>query len=219
MITISQAVESVLNSKPFILDALNDNIINFSSLATFIKPDLERILLKKINDGAIVMAIRRFKLVNDIGLTKKIEEQVKEFGDILVRSNLVDYTFKNSDTLLRKQQKLLEIISEKNDVFYTVTQGVYETTFILSDQIKNEMPTIFEGEKLLSSSYGLSSITIKLSSGNTEQPGLYYFIFKKLAWNGINILEVVSTSNEVTILLKDKDIDKAFSVIKQLKSD
>ncbi|NOQ26078.1 MAG: aspartate kinase [Bacteroidales bacterium] len=219
MITISQAVESVLNRKPFILDALNDNIINFSLLASFLKPDLERILQKEINNGAIVMAIRRFKVVNEIGLSKKIEEQVKDLGDILVRSNLVDYTFRNSDTLLRNQQKLLGIITYKKDFFYTVTQGVYETTFILSDRIKDEIPTIFEGEKLLSSSYGLSSITIKLSSGNTEQPGLYYYIFKKLAWNGINILEVVSTSNEVTILLKDQDIDKAFSVIKQFKSE
>ncbi len=219
MITISQAVESVLNRKPFILDALNDNIINFSSLASFIKPDVERILRKKINNGAVIMAIRRFKVVRDISLNKKIEEQVKDLGDILVRSNLVDYTFRNSDTLLKNQQKLLEIITNKKDFFYTVTQGVYETTFILSDRIKDEIPTIFEGEKLLSSSYGLSSITIKLSKGNTEQPGLYYYIFKKLAWNGINILEVVSTSNEVTILLKDQDVDKAFSVIKQLKSE
>lgn len=219
MITISQAVESVLNRKPFILDALNDNIINFSLLALFIKPDVERILQKKINNGAVIMAIRRFKVVSDVSLNKKIEEQVKDLGDILVRSNLVDYTFRNSDTLLRNQQKLLEIITYKKDFFYTVTQGVYETTFILSDRIKDEIPNIFEGEKLLSSSYGLSSITIKLSSGNTEQPGLYYYIFKKLAWNGINILEVVSTSNEVTILLKDQDIDKAFSVIKQLKNE
>lgn len=219
MITISQAVESVLNRKPFILDALNDNIINFSLLASFLKPDLERILQKKINNGAVIMAIRRFKVVNDIGLSKKIEEQVRKIGDILVRSNLVDYTFRNSETLLKNQQKLLEIITYKKDFFYTVTQGVYETTFILSDRIKDEIPSIFEGEKLLSSSYGLSSITIKLSEGNTEQPGLYYYIFKKLAWNGINILEVVSTSNEVTILLKDQDIDKAFSVIKQLKNE
>lgn len=219
MITISQAVESILNSKPFILDALNDEIINFSSLAVFIKPDLERTLKKEINQGAIVMAIRRFKATNDIGLTKKIEDQVKKFGDILVRSNLVDYTFKNSDTLLKNQQKLLEIIKYKKGFFYTVTQGVYETTFILSDQIKNEIPTIFEEEKLLSSCYGLSSITIKLPTGNTEQPGLYYYIFKKLAWNGINILEVVSTSNEFTILLKDQDIDKAFSVIKNLRNE
>lgn len=217
MITISQAVESILLSKPFILDALNDNIINFTSLAEYLRPDISRLLKKEVNTGAVVMAIRRFKSVNDVGLLKKIEDQVKQFGDILVRSNLVDYTFKNSESLLKNQQKLIEIIKDRKGFFYTVTQGVYETTFILSDQIKDEIPIIFEGEKLISSSYGLSSVTIKLPSGNTEQPGLYYYIFKKLAWDGINILEVVSTSNEFTILLKDKDIDRAFSVIKNLK--
>lgn len=217
MITISQAVESILLSKPFILDALNDNIINFTSLAEYLRPDISRLLKKEVNTGAVVMAIRRFKSVNDEGLLKKIEDQVKQFGDILVRSNLVDYTFKNSESLLKNQQKLIEIIKDRKGFFYTVTQGVYETTFILSDQIKDEIPIIFEGEKLISSSYGLSSVTIKLPSGNTEQPGLYYYIFKKLAWDGINILEVVSTSNEFTILLKDKDIDRAFSVIKNLK--
>lgn len=217
MITISQAVETTLASKPFILDALNDNIINYSLLANFIKPDIEGLLKKEVKDGAIVMAIRRFKSVNDVGLIKKIESQLKLFGDILVRSNLVDYTFKNSETLLQNQQKLLEKIKDKKGFFYTVTQGVYETTFILSDQIKDEIHLIFEGEKLISSSFGLSSVTIKLPTGNTEQPGLYYYIFKKLAWDGINILEVVSTSNEFTILLKDKDIDKAFSVIKNLR--
>ena len=111
----------------------------------------------------------------------------------------------------------MKLIGERRDFFYTISQGVYETTFVLSDQIKEGIPNIFEGEKLISSSYGLSSITIKLPMENVEQPGLYYYIFRRLAWEGINILEVVSTSNEFTILLKDKDIDRVFSVIKRIK--
>ncbi len=218
MITISQGVEIVLNKKPFILDSLKYGILNFSSLAKFIKLDVEDLLKREIKEGAIIMAIRRFKDIEEVGLSKKIDEEINKFGDIIVRSNLVDYTFKNSDTLLNSQQKLLEIIKGSSDYFYTVTQGVYETTFILSNHISEDIKELFKGEKLISSSTGLSSVTIKLPIGNTEQPGLYYYIFKKLAWDGINILEVVSTSNEFTILLKDQDIDRAFSVIKHLKT-
>jgi len=217
MITISRAVEIVLNHKPFILDALNDEIINYSSLASFIKSDIEKVLKREVKSGAIVMAIRRLGDLRRVNFTKKLNQQIKKFGDILVRSNLVDYTFKNSDSLMQNQQKLLELIKNRSSFFYTVTQGVYETTFILSNEINDEIAAIFAGEKLVSKSWGLSSITIKLPVGNTEQPGLYYYIFKKLAWEGINILEVVSTSNEVTVLLKDKDIDRAFSVVKGLK--
>jgi len=217
MITISQAVEQSINNKPFIIEALSDDIINFSSLANFIKSDIEKTLNKSVNIGAIVMALRRYESGKSVELSKRISMLVKKLGDIVVRSNLVDYTFRNSDTLLIKQQSLLKLISERRDFFYTISQGVYETTFVLSDQIKDNIPGIFEGEKLLTYSFGLSSITIKLPIENTDYPGLYYFIFRKLAWEGINVLEVVSTSNEFTIILNDIDVDKAFSVIKRMK--
>lgn len=217
MISISRAVEIVLNSKPFILESLNDDILNYSSLASFIKPDVEYILKKQVKEGAIIMAIRRFKDFREVGLPRRLELEIKKLGDILVRSNLADFTFKNSETLIKCQQKLFDEIKDESDFFYTVTRGLYETTFIISDTIFNKVPALFEGEKLISSSKGLSSITIKLPSTNIEQPGLYYYIFRKLAWDGINVLEVVSTSNEITILLKDKDVDNAFTVIKRLK--
>ena len=217
MITISQAVDVILNKKPFIVEALNDNILNFSSLAKFIKPDIENLLKKKVNDGAIIMSLRRFESSSKLKLTKKLDLLMKKIGDIVVRSNLVDYTFRNSDSILKCQQKLLELINERKDFFYTISQGVYEITFVMSDKIKNDIPNIFEGEKLISYSDNLSSITIKLPEENVIQPGLYYYIFRALAWDGINILEVISTSNEFSLILKDRDIDQAFSVIKQMK--
>ncbi|MCG8411181.1 MAG: aspartate kinase [Bacteroidales bacterium] len=218
MITISQAVSQILASKPFIQEALTDGIINYSALANFMQPEVEDILKKKVNTGAIVMSIRRYESSKGSELTKKLHKVIKRIGDIIVRSNLIDYTFKNSETLLEKQQKLLKQISKRTDFFYTISQGVYETTFVLGNEIRDEIPLIFEGEKLVTYSSGLSSITIKLPAENTNQPGLYYFIFRYLAWEGVNILDVVSTANEFTLVLDDENIDKAFSVIKRIKN-
>jgi hypothetical protein len=39
-----------------------------------------------------------------------------------------------------------------------------------------------------------------------------------LAWENVTLYEVVSTTNEFTILVEDHLIDKAFSVIKGLKN-
>lgn len=217
MITISQAVENIINQRIFVVEILNDGLVNYSALAKNIKSELELILGKSVNEGAIVMSLRRFVSANKVQTTAKLEKLVKKLGDIIVRSNLADYTFKNSDTLLKKQKKLIAILSSKKDFFYTLSQGVYETTFVLSDIASKEIPDIFEGEKLISYNFGLSSITIKLPAENTDQPGLYYYIFKRIAWEGINVLEVISTTNEFTLILKDKDVDRAFSVIKRLK--
>ena len=64
----------------------------------------------------------------------------------------------------------------------------------------------------------LSAITISLPSDNSKVTGLYYQIFKRLAWEGIALYEVVSTTNEFTILVEDEVVDKAFSVMKRLKN-
>ncbi len=52
MKTISQAVSEYVKSKPFLSSALSDGIINFTSLSRKIKPDIEEILRKKVNNGA-----------------------------------------------------------------------------------------------------------------------------------------------------------------------
>jgi len=39
-----------------------------------------------------------------------------------------------------------------------------------------------------------------------------------LSWEGVNITEVISTSNEFTILMDEDQVDIAFKVIKNLKA-
>jgi aspartokinase len=76
---------------------------------------------------------------------------------------------------------------------------------------------LFKNEKLKSHSTDLASVTVKLPSVNTEIYGIYYYILKHLAWEGINIVELVSTSNEFTIVVKQDFVDKAFKILMQLK--
>jgi predicted regulator of amino acid metabolism with ACT domain len=76
----------------------------------------------------------------------------------------------------------------------------------------------FENEVLLEKSENLSSVTIKLPTENVDIPGIYYFIFQRLSWEGVNIRQVISTSNEFTILVDEDSVNTAFKVIKDLKS-
>ncbi len=77
--------------------------------------------------------------------------------------------------------------------------------------------TFLAQEECLHKEDRLSSITIKLPTENVAIPGIYYFVFQRLSWEGINIYEVISTSNEFTILVNDDQVDKAFRVVKDLK--
>ncbi len=56
MKTVSSIVENYIKTKPFLLSALSQGIINLTSLARNIMLELEGDLGKDIKQGAVVMA-------------------------------------------------------------------------------------------------------------------------------------------------------------------
>lgn len=217
MITIPSAVEQVIKKKPFLESALIEGIVNLSALSRKIKDEIEEELGKEVNDGAIIMALNRLVPRLELISAMKFKKVVENIGDIIVRSSLADYAFVNSKTLYKKQSELLERINGQSDIFCTFSQGVGETTLVISTSIAPLVEDIFVDEQMISKTVNLSSITVKLPKENSIYPGVYYFIFKELAWDNINISEVISTTNEFTVIVDDSDIHRAFSILMDSK--
>jgi hypothetical protein len=173
---------------------------------------------KEVRNGAIVMALKRLSDDLEFRATHKILKVLKNIGEITVRSSLTDYTFLLSDSILENQRKLLEAVNLNKDVFYTSSRGVNELNIVVSNSLNKAVEEYFKDERLTQKAENLSSITVKLPAENVSVPGIYYFIFQRLAWEGIVLYEVISTTNEFTILVDDDQVDIAFSVIKDLKS-
>jgi hypothetical protein len=57
-----------------------------------------------------------------------------------------------------------------------------------------------------------------LPSENADVSGIYYFVLKKIAWEGINISDIISTMHEFTIIVDDLNIDRTFSILKNLNA-
>ncbi len=218
MKTIATCVEEILISQPFLEDALSRNILNFSALAEELKEPISKILRKPIKSGAIMMALRRYSPPKEMANKIKLNKVLKNLGDITVRSDLSDYTFKNSNSLIKCHLKMLEFIKDKPTVFYTFTRGIHESNVLITSSLKNQMTESYKNEIKTTVQDNLSAITIGLPDENTKIAGLYYQFFKRLAWEGIALYEVVSTTNEFTILVEDDVVDKAFSAIKGLKN-
>ena len=217
MKTIAATVVDYIKTKPYLSSDLSDGIINLTSLARNIQDDIEERTKKPVKPGAIVMALKRISDTADFVQTKQIIKVLKNLGDITVRSSLVDYSFLISDSLLVAQSNLLKEIEQKKEVFYTSSRGVSESNIIVSQNIAPLVDELFKDESCFSKTENLSSITMKLPSENVTIPGIYYFIFQRLSWEGVNINEVISTSNEFTILMHEDQVNTAFTVIKNLK--
>ena len=164
------------------------------------------------------MALNRLSLNLEFQHTQKIVRVIKNIGDITVRSNLTDYNFKVSETILNNQSDILKKLNNTNTSFYSSSRGVDECNIVVSDNLTSLIEENFGGELLIKKTEKLSAISFKLPSENVSVPGIYYYVFQKLSWDGINISQVISTSNEFTILVSEDEVDNAFSVINKLKN-
>lgn len=213
MMTLPKIVEEIVKKSPFLEEGLSLGIVNLSALARKFKPQIQERLLKDITSGAIVMALKRLE-ANLKNKKFPLKPVLDALGDITVRSNICEYTFENSSSLLKNQIQLLLRITEQKNTFLTITDGVFETTIFASQNLKPLIEEVYKEEKLKTKQENLSSITIVIPEEATYVPGVYYSILKKLAWEGINFIEVVSSYTELTIFLEAKNVERAFSALK-----
>jgi hypothetical protein len=212
MNTVSEIINKIVMEAPFLEEGIAQGIINLSALSRKIKPRVEADLVKPVTESAILMALKRMspKVTQKMKLTKTTFYQE---GDLTVRSDLSEFTFMRSDTLLEKQKKLLHAIKDKINHFVTFTQGVYEITIIVNSALESTVEKIFAGEKIISRLSHLAAISIRLSPKTVHTSGVYYSIMKQLAWQNVNVVEVVSTYTEFTIILEKDKVDVSFSIL------
>ena len=189
---------STLKHKPYLSESLAAGIINISALARQIQKEVEKLLGKPVNAGAIVMALNRLAPYLQVREQVQLNKLLNNMGDIILRSNLCDYTFKNSNTLMDCHIR------------------VFDTNLVVSKSMEGMVDEHFKEEQCIFKKNGLSSVTLKLPKGNILQPGFYYCIMKELSWEGINLTEVISSTNEFTVVVDNSLIDKTFVVLKNI---
>lgn len=214
MITVPEASAKIVKRSRYLSEAFSKGIINISSLARYIKPELEEILDKKVSYSSIIMALNR--LSKQIKPQYKFRNIFKAQPDMIVRSNLIEVTVTHSENLIEKYPELLKLSTPNSKYFFTITKGIFETTIIASRDILKEINKILEKETTVIEFKNLSSITIKLPKEAIQTPGIFYFFLKSLAWEAVNIIEIVSTASEFTLILSEKDTNRAFAIIQSL---
>lgn len=218
MKTVSNCVEDILITQPYLEEALSRNIINFSALAIELTEPISKMLKKDVKPGAIMMALRRYNPPVTLSNSVKMKRVIQNLGDITVRSNLTDFTVKNSESLIGNHSKILDRINQESKLFYTFTRGIHESNIIVSSSLNDFVRGHLKNESFIVIQEGLSAISINLPQDNSKIAGLYYHFFKRLAWEGVVLYEVLSTTNEFTILVEDEFVDKAFTAIKKVKN-
>jgi hypothetical protein len=215
---LSEIVEEEIKRSPFLMESLREGLINISALARKIQKPVEKIIGKGVQTSAIIMSINRLPMQVEQKQEPNLVRFISKLRDVRVRSNIVDYTFVSSGTLIHAQTSLLLRAAELPKSFHSISQGVTETTILVDESLEKDLIHIFRKEKCIERERDLTVLTFLLPAENRVLYGFYYFILREFAWNGINLVEVISTSNEFTLVISTKDLDAAFKVLSTLRN-
>jgi len=213
MISISRTVEKILEERPFIQEALARGIINYVALAEEIKPNVEDYLGRNVKIPAIMMALRR----NSEKLEKKIAKRPKfeKNTDIFIKSNLFEITIKKTKRNLDKTRDLYKFLNGDED-FLTITSGLHELTIISNGKYKDKMRNIFGLNNIIKEIGNLAAIGTKMPKNAVYEVGYFYTITRGFSLENIPIIEIISTLNEITLVLKESDIPRGFPLLKRI---
>ncbi len=213
MKTITTCVHDIIRHQPFLDDAIARDIVNFSGLAADIQPEVEKEMRKPVKLGSIIMALRRYAPQR----TKINMKSLREMGDIVVRSGITEYTFLNSKTIIANKAKLLEEVKDQSGVYLNISSNYQESNILVSSTLKDVVEKYFRNEVRVTVKDELSSITIALPKNSSQTVGLYFYIFKLLAYEGIPVFEMISTSNYFALFLEKEYVNKAFLLMNEIK--
>jgi hypothetical protein len=215
MVTVSHLVKKTVNENSFLMEAMSRELISHSSLAEQLKPSIEKELVKKVKESAIVMALRRYEEELQ-GHDKKLKKFRFE-GEIILKTNIVDFNVVKSSSLLTKIKNLYNLVDfEKGDTL-NIILGNNEVAIIINEKYNKKILNFLKGEKIISKEADLVALTISFDSKSFfYTPGAVFAAVRKIAWEQINIYEIISTMTELTFILKKKDSMKAYDVLNRL---
>lgn len=212
MITVPEGTKKIVERSRYLSEALSKGIINHSSLARYIKPELETMLFKKITIGSIIMALKR--LEKTLKPQPKIHSIFNQPPEMIIRSGLILVT-------LQRTRETEDAISDlflhriKGSIT-SITIGTAEITIAGTTLLAPQLESKIDNSLFLSKHKNVSQISITLPALAVKTPGVYYFFLKSIAWEEINILGSAATNSEYTLFFGDKDINRAFEMLSSI---
>ena len=83
---LREALEEALRKRPFLEEALQEDLINLSSLARLLQPEISTSTGKEVKESALVMAIRRREPSLQLKMQLKLQQFITSLGCLLYTS-------------------------------------------------------------------------------------------------------------------------------------
>jgi len=212
MVNVSHLVREEVDRKPLLQEAIIEGIVNFGAVAEQLKPRIEKELRKKVKLSAIVMALHRYAE----NLKQPFHRKFDYRSEIIIKTGICDVILSKSPELFERLKKAYELVDyEKGDTL-NIVAGNSEVSLVVSERILDSLKKLLLGIKIISVEHKLVSIALRFNEKFVTTPGVIANITRKLSWNKINIVEIVSTMTELNVIIHEENLTRAYNTLQEL---
>ncbi len=211
MESVSNSVKRIIDRTPFLYEMLIQGILSYSNYATSIHSIVEKLHGKPVKTSAIIMAVRRY---GEELKQKDLEQKSSPLQyEIVMKTNIYDINLTRSSSVLEKMKDLFMLADPLSGDFLNISVGSHEISLSISEKYLPQSLSILKGETILHQEGDLVALSLVFTGDFMSTPGIVYEAVRKLAWEEINVNEIISTMNELTFVIRRADSMNAFSVL------
>ena len=161
------------------------------------------------------MALRRY--ADEL---QSFDKKIRKFsfnGEIIMRTSMMDFNVIKSGSLLNKIKNLYELVDFERGNTLNIILGSNEVSIVANEKYKEKLSDFLKGEKIINREFDLVALTIIFGNKDFfDTPGVIFTAIRRIAWEQINIYEIISTMTELTFILNKKDSIKAYNALQEL---
>jgi len=211
MLTTTDCVREIIQKSPFVQETLRLGWLNLSQYAVSIQPEIEKKVWKKVQLGSIVTALGRIRTE----ITEVFDINIS-INDISLKFPITEFNFSNHPNHPQKIGQLYEQLGTLENSFLNIISGNTEMGIFINSKHTNEVLELFLPQKPNLCVQNLGAVSVKFNPEYLQTTGSVYQILKLLVWKKINLMEVISTYTELTLIVQKADAQKVFDAVSSL---
>jgi len=214
MVTISHVVSKLVSERIYLHEALSKGIASYGSVAKYLKPLIDKELGKDTEHTAIVTALRRY--------AETIKNRFKDIqfdtrqSEVNLKTNIIDINVVKTQEVLDKLNRFYDLMNfEEGDILHII-YGRTHVAVVTNERNKEKILKLLQNQKIKKIEENLVALSFTVGKERIEKPGVLFQLTRNLAWENINILEIISVDVEVTFIISKEDANRAYSALERL---
>ena len=211
MVTVQHLVKRELEKNPFLIDIIQQDLVNINAVSAKIYPTIKKEMGREIKISAIGMGIRRYN--TEISKKAMFNWKFPENLEISTKSQIYEVAIEKTPQIGSIIKEIYRHVKRNKGEFLSITEGTYEICIFTNQVNKEFVKNALKWQKITSEHDNLAYVTVNWEKLTKDIPGIYYRVTRSLAFKNISMYSLYTIGSEMMIFFKEDVFLDAYQTI------